>query len=291
MKNCSRKILITGANGQLGTCLREHPAAADFQLAACTRSELDITDIASIERALATHKPDIVINTAAYTAVDKAEQEQAQCSRINHDGAKNIALACQQQHIPLIHLSTDYIFSGTQSSAYQENAGANPPNHYGMSKWLGEQAIQEACEQHLILRVSGVFSRHGHNFAKTIVRLAKERKQLRIVADQMTCPTYAADIAGALFRVAQHLSHWGTYHYCSSDPVSWHHFAEMIIHAARQKEKLAVEEITAISTAEYPTPAKRPAYSVLDCGKIEKDYGIMQPSWRDALAAVVPHIL
>jgi len=285
------KILITGSNGQVGASLRQHSAASDFHLAACTREELDISDMASVQRALAAHTPDIIINTAAYTAVDKAEQEQQQCDRANHIGPRNLAIACRKQQIPLIHLSTDYIFPGTQSVPYREDDRANPVNYYGAAKWLGEQAIQEQCEQYIILRVSGVFSEHGSNFPKTILRLARERKQLRIVADQITCPTYAGDIAGTIFALAKNLSHWGTYHYCSRAPVSWHQFAVAIITEAGRHEKLAVEEIAAITTATFPTAAKRPAYSVLDCGKIEKDYRIRQPSWKKALAVIVPQIL
>jgi dTDP-4-dehydrorhamnose reductase len=228
-----------------------------------------------------------VINAAAYTAVDKAEQEADQAILVNHLGAQNLAIACKKNQVPLIHLSTDYIFDGAHTCPYQEDDKENPTNVYGHSKWLGEQAVREQCEQHIILRVSGIFSQYGHNFLKTMLRLAQEKKELRVVADQITCPTYAGDIASVLFSIMQQSLHWGTYHYCNAGPVSWHQFATTIIQTAKQYQHLLVEEIKAISTSHYPTLAKRPAYSVLDCSKIENEMGIKQSMWRDALSVVI----
>lgn len=292
MKNYSLKernlkhapnVLITGSDGQLGNALRAHPAVGEFQITACGRSNMDITSAASINNAILQFSPDFIINTAAYTAVDKAEKEAELAMSINHIGAKYLAIACKKNQIPLIHLSTDYIFDGTKTSPYLEDDAATPVNLYGESKWLGEQAVREQCEQHIILRVSGVFSEYGSNFMKTILRLAAERKELNIVADQITCPTYAGNIASVIYSIIKKQTHkWGTYHYCDSPPVSWHQFADAIIHQAKPHHALIVEKINAITTAEYPTLAKRPAYSVLDCSKIKKEYGIQQTEWMSA---------
>jgi dTDP-4-dehydrorhamnose reductase len=285
------RILLTGANGQIGMALRHHPRSAEVKLMPCSHTELDITDTSSILHAIAAFSPDIIINTAAYTAVDKAEQEREQVLRINHAGAENLAQACKKNAVPLIHLSTDYIFDGQQEAPYKEHEKANPVNTYGLSKWLGEEAIRTQYEQHIILRVSGIFSEYGNNFLKTILRLAQEKKELRIVADQITCPTYAGDIADLLFSIVQQLPRFGTYHYCNAAPLSWHQFATCIIQIAKEHQDILVEEVKSITTSEYPTLAQRPAYSVLDCSKIEKEMGLTQKKWNKALAAIIPQLL
>ena len=288
MTNYLPKVLITGGNGQLASALRHHPMAPAFHLMPCSHTEMDITDITSITHALTRLNPTIIINTAAYTAVDKAEQDKEPALCINYLGAQHLAMACNKQQIPLIHLSTDYVFDGNHTHPYREEEATNPINFYGESKWLGEEAVRKHCEQHIILRVSGVFSEYGNNFLKTILRLAKERKELRIIADQITCPTYAADIAQVLFTLIQKKSPWGTYHYCNKEPLSWYQFAVAIIEEASKHQSLLVEDIQAIATIDYPTAAKRPTYSVLDCDKIEKETGITRPSWRGALASIIP---
>jgi dTDP-4-dehydrorhamnose reductase len=287
MHNYSPKILITGSDGQLGMALRHHTRAQSLPITACTRHELDITDAASIHKAIERFQPDVIINTAAYTAVDKAEQEIEQALRVNHLGVRHLAMACAEHQIFLIHISTDYVFDGTVQTAHLESDPTHPVNRYGESKCLGEQAIGEHCPQHIILRVSGVFSQYGSNFLKTILRLANEKKELHIVSDQIICPTAAHDIASAIFTLASQPLHTGTYHYSSAQAVSWHQFACAIIAEAKQYHSLYVEEVKAITTAEYPTAAKRPAYSVLDCSKIKKDYQIMQPDWRLSMQATL----
>lgn len=291
MSNSLPKILLTGANGQIGMALRHHTRSAEYLFSPCSHTALDITDINSIMAAITDFAPDIVINTAAYTAVDKAEKEQEQAMQVNYIGAQNLALVCQKMNVPLIHLSTDYVFDGHHSSPYQEDEKASPLNVYGQSKWLGEQAIREECQHHVILRVSGVFSEYGNNFLKTILKLAREKKELRIVADQITCPTYAGDIAHVLFSMVQQLPRFGTYHYCNAAPVSWHAFATTIVQIAKKHQPLLVEEIKSISTSEYPTLARRPLYSVLDCHKIEKETGLNQTLWSKALAAIIPQLI
>ena len=291
MSNSSHKILITGGNGQLALALRHHPQAHLFHVISCARDTLDITDNASIKHAIDKHTPDIIINTAAYTAVDKAEQEEELALRANHVGAQNIAVACKKNQIPLIHISTDYVFDGIKNAPYVEDDATNPLNVYGKSKLLGEQAIREQHDQHIILRVSGVFGEYGNNFMKTMVKLAREKKELRVVADQFTCPTSARDIASAIYTIAKNPAHWGTYHYCSADPVSWHDFAVAVITEAETHYPVLVECIKGITTAEYPTAAKRPAYSVLDCTKIGINFGVYQPSWMVALKNIMGSII
>ena len=223
MRN-SPKILITGSDGQVGSALRAHVAAKNFHLIACNRENMDITNPVSIQQAISQFSPDIIINTAAYTAVDKAETHIEEVMQVNHIGTEHLAIACKRNNIPLIHLSTDYVFDGSNTLPYRENDTANPINVYGKSKWLGEQSIREHCEQHIILRVSGVFSEYGNNFMKTILRLANERKELNIIADQITCPTYASHIANVIYSLIPNLHTWGTYHYCDAPAVSWHEF-------------------------------------------------------------------
>lgn len=274
MTNSLLKVLVTGGSGQLGQALAHHPRAKEVKLIPCARPDLDITNPTSIANAFAKFEPDLIINAAAYTAVDKAEEEFENADSVNHLGAKNIAKACAEHHIPLIHISTDYIFDGTKNAAYVENDTPNPLNMYGKTKWLGEQAVRENCKEHIILRVSGVFSEHGQNFFKTMLKLSTN-PDLKVVSDQITCPTYAGDIANTIYTIIKKLDlkKFGTYHYCSTPETSWHHFAEVILH----------REIKAITTDQYPTAAKRPSHSVLDCQKIISDYAIQQPSWERAI--------
>lgn len=284
------KILITGGHGQVGQALANHERASEFQLSLYSHAELDITQVASIKRAVDQYNPDIIINTAAYTAVDKAESEIESAASVNYQGALNLATLCRKEQIPLIHLSTDYVFDGKKTTPYTPDDTAQPLNFYGKSKLLGELAIREQHEQHVILRVSGIFSEYGNNFYKTILRLAKEKKELRIVADQITCPTYAGHIADTLFTIAKNPKHWGVYHYCDNEPASWFSFAKKIIQQAKEIMPLHVEMVNAIAAVDYPTPAKRPAYSVMDCSALEKAYGIKQQRWENGLAACFEEI-
>lgn len=266
-------ILITGGSGQIAQSIMHHPDASQFNLIACSHKDLDITSMASIQSAVEKFQPSVIINTAAYTAVDKAEQEQDAAMMINYRGAENVAIVCDERDIPLIHLSTDYVFDGKNKEGYKEDDVTHPINFYGKSKLQGEEAIRQYCKKHIILRVSGVFSAFGNNFYKTMQKLAMSKKPIRVVADQITCPTSAHDIAGTLLKLAHNPAHFGTYHYCSTPPISWHAFAEAILEA----------NVEAIPTSEYPTPATRPAYAVLNCDKIAKIFDIQQPSWEHAI--------
>jgi dTDP-4-dehydrorhamnose reductase len=294
MISYSPKILITGSHGQLGLALHHHYLAQQFDLTFCPQNVLDITNSTSVENTIRKFSPDILINTAAFTAVDKAEEEQEKALQVNAVGAKNLAKCCNNQHIILIHISTDYIFNGKKDSPYVEEDALFPLNFYGQSKSLGEEQVRENCEKHIILRVSALFSEYRTNFVKTILRLAQEKNELNVVADQVTCPTYAGDIASALFSLAslaKNPSQWGTYHYCSSEAVSWHTFASTILKEAERFQSLKTRKINAVSTGQFKTLAIRPSYSVMDCTKIHETFGIMQPVWRKALTNVVAKLL
>jgi dTDP-4-dehydrorhamnose reductase len=281
------RYLITGANGQVGHALSQL-TSAQKTLIALSHAELDITDLQAIKTAIIHYRPAVIINAAAYTAVDKAEQEMEQAFMVNAQSPRLLAKACAITNIPLIHLSTDYVFNGSQQRPYQESDTVNPLNSYGASKWAGEQAVQEFWHKHIILRLSGVFSAHGHNFVKTILRLAQERETLNIVADQITCPTSAQAIAQTILiiaeKVLQNDNYWGTYHYASSPPTSWYNFAKKIVSLAEINFPIKTKIINAITTAEYPTPAKRPAYSVLDSNKLKLNFAINPSFWEIELA-------
>jgi dTDP-4-dehydrorhamnose reductase len=291
MTNYLPRILVTGGNGQLATALAKHERAKEFSMTLCSHAELDITQSAAIQEALGKYLPDIVINTAAYTAVDKAETETSLADLNNHIGAGLLGLACHKHQIKLFHLSTDYVFDGKTKGEYLEDDITSPINIYGKTKLLGEQAIQNNCPNHVILRVSGVFSEYGSNFLRTIMRLAHERTSLKVVSDQVTCPTYAGDIADALFSMVLAPSHKGIYHFCSKNPTSWHHFAQSIINTAKEFETVTIDEVQAVTTAEYHTDAKRPQHSVLDCSKIAMTYNIQQPNWKNAIKHIIPKLI
>ncbi|OGT52677.1 MAG: dTDP-4-dehydrorhamnose reductase [Gammaproteobacteria bacterium RIFCSPHIGHO2_12_FULL_42_13] len=284
------RIFITGAHGQIGREICEL-AKSHHEVFAFTRAQLDINHPDKINQSLSSCTPDVVINAAAYTAVDKAEQAYELAFAINRDGVINLALACKQYQIPLLHISTDYIFDGTKASPYLETDLASPVNIYGQSKWQGEVALREYYEQHIILRTSWVFGQYGQNFVKTILRLAKEKKELRIVTDQVGCPTSAAAIAQTLLDIAQQIQYgkklWGTYHYCSSHPVSWFEFAQEIIQQAQPYLPLITEALTPITSKDYPTPAIRPQHSVLDTNKLKSAYNVDPCDWQEELTTVI----
>jgi dTDP-4-dehydrorhamnose reductase len=285
------KLLITGGKGQIATALANHPLASKFTLILCDHEELDITQPSSIDKAITKYLPDIIINTAAYTNTDKAEEEVSLADHANHIGAGHLALLCHKNQIKLLHLSTDYIFDGQKNSKYFEDDEANPINMYGKSKWQGEKAISNACPNHIILRVSAVFSEYGNNFLKNILQLARERTTLSVVSDQINCPTYAGDIAHAILTMCQSPSHKGTYHFCSDESISWYEFAKTIITEAKLHETLSANDVKPIAAAEKIGAAKRPALSVLDCQKIKMTFNISQPSWRDAVKQVIHKLI
>jgi dTDP-4-dehydrorhamnose reductase len=284
------KLLVLGAGGQVGHELTRLAWPADYRLAAFDRAEIDITRQESVTAAVDRERPDIVINAAAYTAVDRAESESEAAWAANCAGPGHLAAACNAVSIPLIHISTDYVFDGSKKGPYREDDPVNPLGVYGHSKEAGDRAVREALAEHVILRTAWVYSAHGHNFVKTMLRVAAERPVLRVVADQIGSPTGAADIAAAIAAVVQRLAAgdraWGTYHFAGGGAVSWHGFAEAIF-ALAAPWRGAPPKVEAITTAEYPTPARRPANSVLDCSHIGEAFGIEPRPWRDALAEVI----
>jgi len=286
-------ILITGAHGQVGKELTSIAKQKGFDVIAASRADLDITQAQSVANFITQHAPDIVINAAAHTAVDKAEEEQELAFAINRDGAKNIAAACSRQKIPLLHISTDYVFDGTQSEPYSEKDAVSPLGVYGESKWQGEEAIRHHLNDHIILRVAWVFGAQGNNFVKTMLRLGKDRAELNVVADQFGGPSPAKDIAETLINLAEQLQKdnslvWGTYHYCGNAKASWYDFATEIFKQGFELGLLDKKvKVNPITTAEYPTAAKRPGNSMLDCSGLKTTFGIEMPDWKEALKQVL----
>ncbi|MEQ9904672.1 dTDP-4-dehydrorhamnose reductase [Pectobacterium aroidearum] len=282
------KILITGAYGQVGTRLVDRlTSIAD--ILALDRDVLDITDRDAVFKTVTDFKPDVIINAAAHTAVDKAEQEVELSYKINRDGPLYLAEAAQSIHSTILHISTDYVFNGESDVPYVESDSVDPKSVYGKSKLEGELAVAAACKRHIILRTAWVFGEDGNNFVKTMLRLGKERNSLGIVADQFGGPTYAGDIADALALIAEEtqspdFNAWGIFHFSGMPYISWFGFAEKIFDLAIEKEILNSKPVLSkLTTQDYPTPAQRPSYSKLSCEKINHVFGIKPSNWINAL--------
>ncbi|MDF1722347.1 MAG: dTDP-4-dehydrorhamnose reductase [Minwuia sp.] len=280
-------ILVLGAGGQVGASLRWRALARGQGIIGLNRSELDITDAAAVRHAIADLRPEIVINCAAYTAVDKAEDEPELAMAINGSGAGHVAHACALAAVPLIHLSTDYVFDGTGQGAYREDDPTAPTSVYGVTKLAGEKAVFDAWGKHIILRTAWVFGAMGGNFVKTMLRLAASgQSDLKVVDDQVGGPTPADAIADACLDIAAHVAQadiipWGTYHFGGAPTVSWFGFAQAILaHYPDMK-------IAPCTTEAFPRPAPRPANSVLDCARIRAAFGIAQPDWAPYLAQLL----
>lgn len=288
-------ILVLGGQGQLGLELQRQGALAGLPLAAMSRADCDIADPAAVHAVLRRLHPTVVINCAAYTAVDKAESEPTLAMRINGHGAGVVARACDAAGVPLIHLSTDYVFDGSKAGAYVEEDPIAPLGAYGRSKAAGEAEVRQGTRRHVILRTAWVFGVFGHNFLKTMLRLAAEREELRVVADQHGCPTATPGLARAILAVASRLGAgevalYGTYHLTGPGATTWHGFAAEIV--ARQAGVTGRQpRVTAIATAEFPTPAARPCNSVLDCSRFRNDFGLELPDWREETARIVHELL
>ena len=288
------KILVFGASGQIGREVCRAAWPPRYAILPLDRKAVDITKSAAVSAMLARETPDLVINLAAYTAVDRAESEPEVAWAANCAGAAHIAGACDESATPLVHLSTDYVFDGRKTGPYREEDAVGPLGVYGRSKEAGERGVRAAVARHMILRTAWVFGAYGANFVKTMLRLAAERPVLRVVADQRGCPTAAADIAAALMVIAAHIERgeakWGTYHFVGAGAASWHSFAQAIFDQAAP-QLAACPQVEPITTEQYPTPARRPMNSVLDCRKIEEVFGISSPPWRTALATVIRELL
>lgn len=278
------RILVTGGRGQLGRSVVRRGAARGHEVVAPGHAELDIGAPAQVTAALDRAAPDLAINAAAYTAVDRAEAARDEAFAINAAGASCVAEACAARRIPLLHVSTDYVFDGRSSVPYREDDPVAPLGVYGESKLAGERAALAAGAS--VVRTSWLFATGGPSFVHTMLRLAAERPALRVVADQRGCPTWADDLADALIALGEQAAPAAIYHYCGEGPTTWHGFAEAIVAEARRHRTLACQRIVAISTAEYPTPARRPAWSVLDTSRI-RALGVAPRSWQIGLARVI----
>lgn len=281
-------ILVFGRNGQLARELVRAAAERRSALQALRRAEADIADAAAVAAALERWTPDLIVNAAAYTNVDGAESHETEARHGNETGPAVLAAACAKADIPLIHVSTDYVFDGSKNGAYRESDPVHPINAYGRSKAAGEDAVRHALHRHVILRTAWLYSSFGRNFLKTILQLAQTRDELRIVADQYGSPTSARELAEAILHIAAHViaepQLSGTYHFTAEGATTWHGFAECIVAAAAPitgRHPL----VTPIATADYPTPAKRPANSRLDCSLFARTFGLAPRPWREAVEA------
>ncbi|MEX0759258.1 MAG: dTDP-4-dehydrorhamnose reductase [Tistlia sp.] len=291
----SGAVLLFGGAGQVGRELAALAASRGVPLVAPAREAVDLCDRAAVEAELRRDAPAVVVNAAAYTAVDKAESEQEEALRVNRDGAATLAAAAAAADLPFVHLSTDYVFDGSAREPYREDAPVSPLSAYGRSKEAGERAVREVCPRHVILRTAWVFSPFRSNFVKTMLRLGAERPELRIVDDQLGCPTAAADIAAAVLTIAEAVvrpgfSDWGTYHFVGAERMTWFGFARRIFELARAEGR-PVPALAPITTPEYPTPAPRPAYSVLDTTNLGRVFGIQPPPLADSLRQCVVALL
>jgi dTDP-4-dehydrorhamnose reductase len=288
-----RKALVIGREGQIARALARHLSAAGLEVITLGRPDIDLAQSATVADAIRALGPDIILNPAAYTAVDRAETERKLAFAINRDGARALAEAATGSGAALIHFSTDYVFDGEKPSPYLEHDPTGPLNVYGASKLAGEEAVRAACPRHVILRTSWVCGPDGANFMRTMLRLAAERQgqpgaALRVVADQQGAPSFSDDIARAVAKLVPALGpqapaeNFGTFHIASSGETDWAGFAQAIMEgaAARGAPYLPVKPIT---TAEYPTAARRPMNSRLDCGKLKRIHGVGMPPWRHGL--------
>lgn len=277
-------LLITGQDGQVGRELVERAVELGIEFASFGSSDLDIRNRDAVSAAVKKHRPTVVINAAAYTAVDKAEQEVELAYAVNRDGVENLALACKTQDIPLIHISTDYVFDGEKDSPYVESDTPNPIGVYGASKYAGEEVLRATWHKHVIVRVSWVFGRYGSNFVKTMLRVGVDKSELNVVADQVGAPTPAIDIARVLLGlVIENKKDFGLYHLESNPKVSWHGFAQKIFEKAKLLgliEKIPV--VNPISSEQFPTLVKRPANSKLTAAN-----GLSSVAWMGALSQML----
>lgn len=288
-------IFVAGNTGQVARSLAEAAENNGVHVETFGRPELDLSAPESLEAFITSKNPVAIINAAAYTAVDQAESEEELATRINADGPAALAAAAAKLKVPFLHISTDYVFDGSKASEYVEDDPVGPTGAYGRSKLAGEKAVLAANPRAIILRTAWVYSPFGKNFLKTMLSLA-DRERLTVVADQFGNPTYAPDMAHALLGLLFRLEHKeptskqaGIYHMSGSGSTSWHGFAEAIFDESA-KYGLSKPEVAAIPTSEYPTPAKRPANSRLDCSKLERVFGLRQPDWRDSTAECVKRL-
>jgi dTDP-4-dehydrorhamnose reductase len=289
------RIAVTGSKGQVATSLIER-AEGKVEIVALGRPAFDLTDRAAVIAGLDAARPDVVVNAAAYTAVDKAETEEADAVRVNGDGAAHVAEAAVRLGVPLIHLSTDYVFDGALDRPYREDDTTAPTGAYGRSKLAGEKAVAEGCEDSVILRTAWVYSPYGANFVRTMLRLNETRDEIGVVADQRGNPTSALDIADAVIAIAAKVKDdrspalRGVFHMTGSGEATWADLAEAVFEQAAARGR-RLTRVKRIATADYPTPARRPANSRLDNEKLARVYGFRLPEWRQSVAGCCDRLL
>lgn len=293
------KILVTGKNGQVGFELMKTLAPLG-RVVGVDVKECDLSQSAAIEALLDKVSPDIIVNPAAYTAVDKAESEPTIAHAVNAQAPKILARYAARHNIPIIHFSTDYVFDGNKEGAYLEDDAANPASVYGKTKWLGEEAVRKMAAKHVIIRTSWVFGSHGVNFLKTMLKLAQERDKLSIVSDQVGAPTSAGLLAEATAQIIKELlepgayKKYGTYHVVAKGETSWYGYAKLVVEKANAlglSTKISADQIKPIKTSEYPVPAPRPANSRLDTTKVRSVFSVRLPTWQSEVEKVVKILL
>lgn len=292
------RLLIAGWQGQVARALVEAaPACPDVKACAVGRAALDICEARSIERALSDINPTLVINSAAYTAVDQAETEVERAYALNRDGARLLAQASARRGIPIIHISTDYVYGGGKREPYVEDDPTEPVTVYGQSKLEGEDAVRDANPRHIILRTAWVFSPSGRNFVKTMLNRAAERDRVSVVNDQHGSPTYAPHLVDAILDLARKLNvdedqqpPWGVFHAAGTGTTTWSGIAEEVFRCSAALGG-PTATVDPIASTDYPTPAQRPANSQLDCSKLDRAFGIRMPAWQDGVAACVERLV
>ncbi len=288
-------VLVTGSNGQVGRELMDRGLRYGMTLDGVDIEDLDISDSAAVLEKIRDMNPAMLVNAAGYTAVDQAETDADTAYAVNRDGPRNLAEACAEKGIPLIHISTDYVYSGTKEGAYFEDDPVAPAGVYAKSKAEGDREVAVRSKKYIILRTAWLYSIYGLNFVKTMLKLGHEKETLRVVDDQHGCPTDAADLAEAILLIARQIQEnrqvpWGTYHYCGKGRTSWYEFAKKIFEISAKYDSFILRRIQAVSTREYPTPAIRPANSVLDCSKIENTLGVALRPWEESLARMLERL-
>ncbi len=289
-------MLVIGSSGQIASALRQNAASSALSVQCHGRETVDVTRPESVTVLLANAGADMVVNAAAYTAVDAAESETERAFAVNCDGPANLAEACRKLDLPLIHISTDYVFDGTKHGAYREDDPINPVNVYGASKAAGETKIRDGHFRHVILRTSWVYSPFGNNFVKSMLRLGAEREHLRVVSDQYGCPSSAIDIAGAIVAISTKLfdhipDGYGTFHYCGAGATSWAAFAEEIFRVAVKKGAGLPCRVIPIPAVDYESNVTRPMNSELNCDKIRDVFDINTQPWRSSLEDCIERII
>ena len=290
------KILLTGSKGQLGREVVEAGIHSGLEIIPMDLPEIDITDFENLAGIFSDLKPSIVINAAAYTAVDLAETQKNICFATNLDGPADLSRLCNNNKAHLVHISTDYVFDGRTNTPYREYDPVSPINVYGQSKAQGEKAVLAMNGRHIIIRTSWLYGRYGKNFVKTMLRMGQEKKSIDVVNDQYGCPTCAYDLSEAIIDIVRQILEGksytsGVYHYCGKGITTWYEFALSIFQIATELGLKEIPHLTPISTSQFPTAAKRPLYTALDCSQIEHTFGIRIKSWEKSLKKTIQQII